>query len=371
MENADFSKGLTRRKLLIGGGGLAAAGLGLAGVSFMRMGSAEDYAHAMESLRRPLGGSDPRELVRYATLAANSHNTQPWRFRLRPGEFRILPDFSRRTPAVDPYDHHLHASLGCAAENLALAAAATGLPGELASMADGTAVYSYGKGPIRTSPLYHAIPRRQSTRAPFTGKAVAASDLRLLEQAAAIPGVDLILLTDRAMVGRVRDLVIAANTDQMADEAFVHELRDWVRFNPRAALERGDGLPSAASGNGAVPTWLGRTMFDFVFTPEAENGKYRAQLDTSAGVAVFFGARPDPEHWMLAGRACQRFALQATALGLKLSFINQPVEVAEYRQDLAALAGLPGRRPDIVMRFGYGPAMPMSPRRPVETVIER
>jgi len=61
--------------------------------------------------------------------------------------------------------------------------------------------------------------------------------------------------------------------------------------------------------------------------------------------------------------------LQATALGLKTAYINQPVEVSALRADLAALVGLPGRRPDIVMRFGRAPTMPMSARRPVEAVM--
>ncbi|MFM9887270.1 MAG: Tat pathway signal protein, partial [Burkholderiales bacterium] len=60
------------------------------------------------------------DLVRYATLAASSHNTQPWTFKIEPGRIAILPDLSRRCPAVDPDDHHLYASLGCAAENLLL-----------------------------------------------------------------------------------------------------------------------------------------------------------------------------------------------------------------------------------------------------------
>jgi hypothetical protein len=84
---------------------------------------------------------------------------------------------------------------------------------------------------------------------------------------------------------------------------------------------------------------------------------------------VFFGAKADPEHWVRVGRACQRFALQATALGLKHAFVNQPVEVADLRPNLAALTGMAGRRPDLVMRIGYGPTMPMSPRRNVEAVL--
>ena len=65
-----------------------------------------------------------RELVRYATLAPSSHNTQCWKFRLEDGAVSILPDFSRRTPAVDLDDQHLYTTLGCAAENLIQAALA-------------------------------------------------------------------------------------------------------------------------------------------------------------------------------------------------------------------------------------------------------
>ena len=62
-------------------------------------------------------------LVADATMAASSHNTQPWRFEIGENLIRIVPDFTRRCPMVDPDDHHLYVSLGCAAENMVLAAA--------------------------------------------------------------------------------------------------------------------------------------------------------------------------------------------------------------------------------------------------------
>ena len=89
----------------------------------------------------------------------------------------------------------------------------------------------------------------------------------------------------------------------------------------------------------------------------------------AAGVAVFVSQRSDKDHWVRAGRACQRFALQATALGIKVAFVNQPVEVASLRPELANLVGMPGRRPDLVMRFGFGPTLPFSARRPVAAVL--
>ena len=57
------------------------------------------------------------------------------------------------------------------------------------------------------------------------------------------------------------------------------------------------------------------------------------------------------------------FALLATALGLKNSYINQPCEVPELRAQVQAHLSLNGAFPQLLARFGYGPAMPRSLRR--------
>jgi nitroreductase len=364
---------MKRRAVLIGGAAvLAVGGLGFAS-SFAGMGSAADYDKAMAAARAPLKrGDDVREMVRYATLAANGHNTQPWRFRADGQSLRIAPDFARRTPIVDPDDHHVFVSLGCAAENMAQAGAALGKPGlvRFDPAGEGALIYDFTPGTAAPSSLADAVGKRQSAREPYNGRAVSAADLALLARAGEQPGVNMTLITNRAAIDKVRDLVIAGNSAQMADAKFVAELKQWMRFNPHAALTRGDGLYSAAGGNPTLPDFISGPIFDMAFTPEAENRKYIAQLDSSAGVAVFIGDKADPEHWTRVGQACQRFALQATALGMKLSFVNQPVEVAAFREDLAALVGAKGMRPDILMRFGYGPDLPMSPRRGVPAVLD-
>ena len=74
------------------------------------------------------GAALSQELVRYATLAPSSHNTQCWKFALEGKGITILPDLSRRTLAVDPDDHRLFVSLGCATENLVQAALAQQAP---------------------------------------------------------------------------------------------------------------------------------------------------------------------------------------------------------------------------------------------------
>jgi nitroreductase len=362
---------MNRREILIGGSALALTGAGATHFGLRQMGTMEEYDAAVAATRTALvEHPEIRDLIRYATLAASGHNTQPWRFRLGEDRIEILPDLGRRTPVVDPDDHHLFVSLGCAAENLALAAVARGRPGTLSFSPanEGAVVFAFGGGPAPAPALVEAIPQRQSTRAEYDGRPVSAADLQTLAAAAAVPGVDLVLMTARAQMERVRDLVIAGNSAQMGEAAFRRELETWLRFSPREAIEAGDGLFSAASGSPTLPAWLGPRVFDWVFRADTENDKYARHLRSSAGIAVFVSARDDKEHWVSAGRACQRFALQATALGLKHAFVNQPVEVASLRPELATLVGMTGRRPDLVMRFGYGPTLPYSARRPAVTI---
>lgn len=360
---------MNRRTWLIGGGGLALAGGSGALGWRAATGSSADYDRYSARLRAaPPPDPAVTDLIRYATLAANGHNTQPWRFGIRGETIDILPDLTRRTPVVDPDDHHLFVSLGCAAENLHIAATATGRPGAL-SLDEGGARYVMGRGPERAEALFAAIPARRSSRTLYDARPVANRQLETLRRAAELPGVRLVLLTDRLRLDQARDLIVAGNEAQMTDPAFMAELKHWLRFNPADAMRTGDGLYSAASGNPILPGRLGGIAFDRFFGAAAENARYARQIDSSSGLAVFLAERPDRTHWMTVGRACQRFMLAATALDLRCAFVNQPVEVAGLRPALAALVGEPGLRPDLVLRFGRGPVLPFSPRRPVASVL--
>jgi nitroreductase len=339
--------------------------------------AADDYTDLVATTWRhepPAGGSAAdthKQLVRYATLAASSHNTQPWIFELGADTIAIRPDLTRRCPAVDPDDHHLYASLGCATENLALAAAARGLHANVDVVTVPDIAIRIGfepASPIATT-QFDAIPQRQSTRAEYDGPTVPAAQIAQLAAAAAAENVEVRTFTGRGDLERILEYVVAGNTTQMNDRAFMDELVAWLRFNERAATTHRDGLFSASTGNPTLPSWLGPIMLRLAFTAEGENDKYAAQMRGSAGAIAFVSAHDDAAGWIDAGRSCQRFALQATAFGLKCAFINQPVEVPEVRAQFAAFLGTADRRADLLMRFGHGPDMPRSLRRPVEDVI--
>lgn len=313
---------------------------------------------------------DYTNLVRYATMSASSHNTQPWKFRLERGRILILPDLSRRCPAVDPDDHHLYASLGCAAENLLLAAQAADLRGHYSYDASKSSVQVdlEEARPFR-SPLCEVIPSRQCSRAEYDGTELSGAQLSRLEEVGRGIGVSLIVLTANEQKEQVAQYVAEGNAAQFSDPQWAEELRAWIRFNARDAVRTGDGLYGPVMGSPDVPRWLGNLFMRLAFSTERQNRKDIKHIRSSAAIAVFCSEVDDIPHWIEAGRCYERLALQAAAFGLRTAFINQPVEVSALRSQFAEFLGIGNRRPDLVVRIGRGPDMPRSLRRPVEQVL--
>jgi hypothetical protein len=92
-------------------------------------------------------------------------------------------------------------------------------------------------------------------------------------------------------------------------------------------------------------------------------------LRSSAGIGVFVSDANDNAHWVETGRCYERFALQATVLGIRNAFLNQAVEVGSIRPQFAAALRLGKLRPDLVVRFGRGPTLPLPMRQPVQSVL--
>jgi hypothetical protein len=115
----------------------------------------------------------PLDLVRAAILAANPHNSQPWLFHVTPTQIDLFADYRRNLGTVDPFLREMHIGLGCALENLLLAATANGYITKvtlLPDAADATLVARIGltRGNVPVSDLYPFIPQRHTNRAIHT-----------------------------------------------------------------------------------------------------------------------------------------------------------------------------------------------------------
>lgn len=318
-----------------------------------------------------------RTLLTCATRAPSGHNAQPWRFSVGDGMVRIHPDFSRRLPVVDPDDHALYISLGCALENLVVAAAQHGLaacvdyfPADELEECLRVRLSTNGHGAVDA--LYSAIPLRQSNRRRYDGRRIAASDACKLLEAGLCGGVTLrAFRTGEPDVEPLIGFVREGNRIQFNDPSFVDELVSWIRFSRAEASARQDGLTAAALGFPAIPRWLGKLVMTRLVGPDGEARRQEQAIRSSSLLLLFIAGDNDKRHWVDVGRSFERVALTATSLGIAHAHVNMPCEVEAVRRRLAAHLGLTqAQQPLLLIRFGYAKNLPPAPRRPLEQVIE-
>ena len=371
MSPAQPSSGLSRQVL----GLLAASGVtALGGYALYESTPWLNYAAQAERVRAPLAGpltgpAGLRNLVRAATLAASSHNTQPWTFVATPDTIEIRPDKTRQLLVLDPAGRELWISLGCALENLLIAAHAAGYAT--------TVSYPEAEEIIRVrlstdqphaTPLLAAIALRQNTRSEYDGLPIAPATLKQLEAVRLEPGVSVQFVLEPSELKTVLDYISQGTLKQYADPAFMRELIHWLRFTKKDALARMDGLYTRSSGNPEVPRWLGQMVVGAT-KPQWQADVDAAKFRSSSGAVLIASQTDDKAAWVRTGQVYERLALQMTALGVRSAFLNQPIEVGSVRSQLKSAMTLGPALPQLLMRFGHAPAMPPSLRRPVSQVL--
>jgi hypothetical protein len=87
-----------------------------------------------------------------------------------------------------------------------------------------------------------------------------------------------------------------------------------------------------------------------------------ALFESEPQVAVLSTRYDGQSEWLRAGQALERVLLEATAHGVSTSLLNQVLEHEDLRRELGDPLA-PGTSPQAVIRFGYGPPVPPTPRR--------
>ncbi|MFK4084831.1 Acg family FMN-binding oxidoreductase [Kribbella sp. NPDC020789] len=309
---------------------------------------------------------DREMMLRSAVAAPSMHNTQPWRFRFDATTVEVYRDRDRELPAEDPERRMLFVSLGAAIFNLRVGAAVRGYGSRVRHVLDQqrpdlvALVELDGPADPQLAALGPALIRRRTNRRPFTEERVP-DQLRVeLELAARIEGARLQWL-DRASprwwLRTATNDAVAADDDDAGRTA---ERRRWV-----GGRRTVDGVPHTALGpRDAAGTAVVRDLSATV----ADAARPAAVFETSPQLAVLATRFDGPIEWLRAGQAMERVLLEATARNLATSLLNQVIEHAELRWLINDPLG-PWQRPQAVIRFGYGPPVPPTPRRPLADVL--
>lgn len=315
-----------------------------------------------------------KELVEYGIKAPSGHNTQPWHFTIEDDHIEVHPDFSRALPVVDGDNHALYISLGCAIENIAIAATKFGLRSSVGieKGKDGESfivVSLSADDSIPEDELLNYIEERQSTRNEYSDQQVPEEDLNLLRNSFEFEGIELMILTEQSEINDLEPLIIEGSNKQFRNKKFVEELVDWFRFSKAEAEKKGDGLWIKSMGLPNMPRFIGNIVMKYFVSAKSEAKRWKKLIDATAGFALFITDKNDVVHWIRLGRAFQRFGLTATKLGISHAHVNMPCEELEVRKKLATKFNLTSKYPLLLIRFGYSETMPYSHRRDVDEVL--
>ncbi len=340
----------------------------------------------------------PLALVRAAILAASPHNTQPWMFQVNDSSIALQIDTQRNVGALDPYLREEHIGIGCALENLMLAAPANGyaatatlLPGELgpisaAPKARLLARIDLAQGRREEGELYNAIPRRHTNRSPYDPHKPLPPDFldALGHLSRDDIDVKLFLFSAEADRRKIAELSSAANTEIYADPAVMRGTERWIHTKWGSVQKFRDGLTIDAFGLSPTTAGISKMMpVPMLRWVAAHSPKYAySDLMLRAPLIGFIAVRNryDQAQCLRAGRIWQRAHLLATARGLAARPSNEAVEMVDHQRALGRpascaaqldqITGDPAWQPTFVFYMGYPKfSANASPRRSVESVL--
>lgn len=361
---------LSRRKMLalVGGGFVLAAG-----------GSGALFA-ATRSPRRALapwseagGRGDPRlDALSHALLAPNPHNLQPWQAELLGTDrVRIWRDKARALPMTDPFDRQLTIGMGCFLELMVMAAGAGGHGVDLALFPEGeegpVAEARFEAGAGRADPLFAHVFERRSCKEPFADRPLSQAQVAALAPHARI-------ITEAEAVAALRNLAIEAHRIEVTTPRTNRESIDLLRMGRREIEANPDGIDL---GGPLMETLMLAGVMTRAGLLDPGSSAFRQALAhyetlhaATPAFAVIVTEHNDRLAQINAGREWMRLNLATTGLGLALHPVSQALqeypEMATAYAQAHALLAPGGGRVQMLGRLGHGPAVPPSPRWPLE-----
>ena len=314
----------------------------------------------------PANGSAEEKLtflLNYAVLAPSSHNSQPWKFNVTNDRILVFADKSRRLQVADPDQRELYISLGCALENLIVAADHFGYNSTVAYFSGGEdlvaeVVLQQAANSSGDPRLFSAILSRQTNRNPYEPRAISEIDLETIKSLSSDADVSIFITSDPGVKKGFQDLVVQANGIQYSDAKFKSELGHWL------------GL--GVMGPTGVQAKMAQLAVVFLDVGPEQSKKDAELINSTPYLGFLSTAKNDSISSLKAGRVLERFWLTASALGVSMHPMSQALEVGETKANLTKLLPAESGMMQVQQAFRLGYAKPggaHSTRRPLQEVL--
>jgi nitroreductase len=307
-----------------------------------------------------------RFLLRYAILAPSVKNSQPWAFSVQGNRVHLIADLGRGQPIADPNRRELYISLGCALENLLVAAEHFGFRHGVSYFPEpshqelvATVLFAPGGVPshARAGATLAAILRRHNDNSVFRSVPVP-EQLRLRLLACCVESELRLHLTDDDLFRRWIDaLTLEADRVEFADAAFRKELGYWI----------GQGV----FGESPIVARFERMAVSRLDLGEPVARQDHAIVESAALLGLVCATGDSHLMHVRSGQLFERLWLTATAMGVSVHPMSQTMRRPELRSAVAELLPSPGWTPQHLFRVGFSSREDSrrTPRRPLEDVV--
>ncbi len=372
---------LNRRTLILGAGATSLALVGGAGVWRV--------TRLPETASRPWafddhGAEDVRlTALRYAILAPNPHNRQPWLIRLDGADGATIScDLSKRLPQTDPFDRQITIGFGTFIELARIAAAEQGLRVEIDAFPEGEPQPRLDTRPIAKlrfirdtqmakDPLFASIVKRRTNREIYDpARAVSAA------VAGQIGGDE--QTTDAQKIAAIRAVTVPAWTIEQETPRTFKESIDLMRIGHNEIDANPDGLALKGPKMEALKL-LGLLNRDSMAAPSSTAFKTGLEMQEeicgSLPSLIWISTKSNRRIDQLqAGYRYVRANLRATSLGLAMQPLSQslqefPEMATHFTQIHDLLGGQSGNRIQMLARLGYATPVAPAARWPLEKHI--
>ncbi|HCT95133.1 MAG: hypothetical protein A2X19_02130 [Bacteroidetes bacterium GWE2_39_28] len=286
--------------------------------------------------------SDLKKIIYYASLAGNSHNTQPWKVEVteKTNEILIKPDFSRHLKVVDPTSRGLYISLGAFVENLCQASVFYGYSPVTEICKDHTSGHLFVNVKLQKSNSskgnISSIEKRMTLRIPYKNAEIKPEHIDAL-----LDGTDncvSYISPSMPQFNYISQKTLESYSQQSNRDDAKKELAEWIRFSNKLVKENKDGLTTAGMGI----TGFAGVMVSQMFKPEdsmkdsfVNKGidNVRKQVQNCGGWLLITQDQDSPENWIKTGRIYQRINLRCRDLMIGMHPMNQMIEEASFEGD--------------------------------------
>lgn len=314
--------------------------------------------------------------IQAGILAANIHNTQPWKFEIEKNVLYIYPDKKYQLQEADPQANNLFISLGCCATNIECAAAYHNYKSaikllnhqkNISIQITFSFVQSKNNEMKELAKLSTFIAKRFSNKYQYLNKPINPS---ILDKISAIRQEEskTLISNDPPIIRATAKYQERAIKNLVKKKKFAKELSTWLRLNNTKSY---DGMPGFVVGLNPIQAQIGKFFLNKI--PQAMYllaKKDKSLIERSPAIGLITTSKNDLYSYFIVGKMYEKIVLTSFSQGIFCTPMHSIIEDKEGFTQLKKVFNLNTTKPAFFFRLGYSNIKPYhTPRKDIKKVL--